>query len=391
MADVISILEQFTITGKGTVYIVKDYDHANIYIGDVLYDLQGNRFKVTSIEMFRQITDRINDEDRPFGIMFELMDGVEAEGSILIRSLKDINFIFCSHPLYPKMIDEDFEEEFLAAGLEHACALFSYENFETGKLSLYGEDISGLTIYRGWMMKPELYRSFFDKLKEKGIILINTPEEYERYHTFPGWYADFRDDTAKSVWEDQGTVESALLLTRGLEGPYIVKDYVKSRKHEWYDACFINDISDKVNTERIIRNFINRQDTDLVGGVVLRQFERLNPIGFHEKSGMPISEEYRVFVFAGRIMIIDDYWRAEKELCLSDKEKQWIESAAKKVKSNFVAMDVARREDGRLIIIELGDGQVSGLQQIKPNDFYKAFNPGILSGVVKYRANPEKE
>ena len=145
------------------------------------------------------------------------------------------------------------------------------------------------------------------------------------------------------------------------------------------------------SAQRISNIRSERQDTDLIGGVVLRQYERLKSIGFHEKSGMPISEEYRVFVFAGRIMIIDDYWRAEKELCLSDNEKQWIESAVKKVKSNFVAMDVARREDGRLIIMELGDGQVSGLQQIKPNDFYKAFNPGILNGVVKYRANPEKE
>ena len=35
-------------------------------------------------------------------------------------------------------------------------------------------------------------------------------------------------------------------------------------------------------------------------------------------------------------------------------------------------MDLARCEDGRLIIMELGDGQVSGLQQIKPAHFYKA-------------------
>lgn len=291
----------------------------------------------------------------------------------------DVNFIFCNHPLYPEKVDGDYEEEFQAAGLEHACALFSYENLEKGKLSLYGEYISGLTIYRGWMMKPDLYRLFYDKLEEKGIILINTPEEYERYHMLPGWYDDFKDDTAQSVWEDQGTVESALLLTQGLEGPYIVKDYVKSRKHEWYDACFLQDIADKANAERVIRNFIERQDSDLVGGVVLRQFEKLKSIGFHEKSGMPISEEYRVFAFAGRIIIIDDYWRADEKVSFSEEEHQWIEASVKKLKSNFVTLDIARREDGKLIIMELGDGQVSGLQQIKSADFYRAFNPDVLN------------
>lgn len=72
-------------------------------------------------------------------------------------------------------MDEDYEEEYQAAGVNHACALFSYENLEIGKLSLYGDDISGLTIYRGWMMKPELYWTFYNKLEEKGIILINSP------------------------------------------------------------------------------------------------------------------------------------------------------------------------------------------------------------------------
>lgn len=36
-------------------------------------------------------------------------------------------------------------------------------------------------------------------------------------------------------------------------------------------------------------------------------------------------------------------------------------------------MDLARKEDGSLIIMELGDGQVSGIQQINPEHFYFAF------------------
>lgn len=372
MENVFRISDRFKIAGIDTVYTVKNYVNSNVRIGDILYDLQGNRFKVKSIEMFRQILDETSMEDMPLGIILECMDGVEAEGNILVRNLTDVNFIFCNHPSYQKRVDADYEEEFQMASMEHACALFSYEDLESGILSLYGENIFGLTIYRGWMMKPGLYRSFYEKLEEKGIILINTPEEYERYHLFPGWYEDFKDDTPKSVWEEQGSVESALLLTRGLEGSCIVKDFVKSRKHEWYDACFINNIADKANAKRIIKNFVERQDSNLVGGVVLRHFEKLKSVGFHEKSGMPISEEYRVFVFAGRIMIIDNYWQENQKISFSSEEYRWIEASVKKLKSNFVTMDLARCEDGRLIIMELGDGQVSGLQQIKPAHFYKA-------------------
>ena len=372
MADVFRITDRFNICGKGTLYTLKNCTQSDIHIGDILYDLNSNRFKVRDIELIKRIRDGVSIDDVPLGLSFELIDGVEAEGNMLVTSLSDINFLFCNHPLYPKRVDEDYEGEFQAASRDRSCALFSYENLENGELSLYGDDIYGLTVYRGWMMKPEMYRLFYDKLEAKGIILINTPEEYERYHMLPGWYEDFKEFTARSLWEDKGSLSSAMEMTKGLTGPYIVKDYVKSRKHEWYDACFIPEIDDRENAEKIIGNFLDRQGDDLVGGVVLRKYENLKQIGFHEKSRMPISEEYRLFIFAGKIIIMDDYWQADKGAGFNEDELAWLNEIAKKVKSNFVTIDIARREDGRLIIMELGDGQVSGLQQIKADDFYSS-------------------
>ena len=67
---------------------------------------------------------------------------------------------------------------------------------------------------------------------------------------------------------------------------------------------------------------------------------------------------------------------------LTDEETGWIENVAKRVKSNFVTIDLARRDDGRLMIMELGDGQVSGLQQIKPHNFYQFFTGAFENSVV---------
>lgn len=201
MGDVLRILDRFRITGRGVVYTVKISKGCIIHIGDVLLDLRGNRFEVSGIEMFRGIiAEGKSFEDMPLGLMFKQLDGVEAYGNILVKDLNDINFIFCNHPLYQRKVDEDYEVEYQEAGLHHSCALFSYEDMERGKLSLFGEEISGLTIYRGWMMKPEMYSDFYTLLEQKGIYLINTPEEYERYHTLPGWYDDFADETAQSVF-----------------------------------------------------------------------------------------------------------------------------------------------------------------------------------------------
>lgn len=120
-------------------------------------------------------------------------------------------------------------------------------------------------------------------------------------------------------------------------------------------------------------NFIKRQDEALVGGVVLRKFEHLKQIGFHEQSGMPLSEGYRVFIYAGKILAIDDCWAKESDTCISDGEYAWIETIARRIKSNFVTVDLARKEDGTLAIMELGDGQVSGLQQLTAVEFYRTF------------------
>lgn len=377
MAEMLRILERFRVCGLRTAYRVRIFAPGDIRMGDVLYDLHGNRFRINGMEMIRRIPGSEDSEDGRTVLCFELLNGIEPEGNILLRSLTDVSFLFCNDPFHPKMVDEDYREEYQAAGLEHACTLFSYEDLEDGKLSLYGEPVSGLTIYRGWMMKPELYRTFYRLLEEKNIFLINTPEEYERYHMLPGWYDDFREDTPASSWEELGTLESAMTLTSGLKGPYIVKDFVKSRKHEWYDACFIREIGNRADAEKVIGTFIERQDTDLVGGVVLRRFVKLRQIGWHEKSGMPISEEYRIFVLAGKIMTVGNYWQKGDADGFTEEERRWMEASVKKLRSNFVTMDIARCEDGRLIIMEFGDGQVSDLQQTDLSAFYRAFHPDV--------------
>jgi len=175
MKDVYRVLDRFSVPDKGTIYTIKCYANHYISTGDVFLDLWGNSFKVKAIAMIRRDPESRLFDEHIYDLMFELMDGVEIEGKILLKNIEDISFVFCNHSLDPKSVDEDYEEEYKTASQEHECALFSYEELEAGRLKMCG-DISGLTIYRGWMMKPELYRTFYQKLEEKGIVLINTPE-----------------------------------------------------------------------------------------------------------------------------------------------------------------------------------------------------------------------
>lgn len=371
MQIVLKMKDSFMITGRGRIFLVDIWPKgADCKLGDIFCDRAGHCFKLSGIEMIRRESpEEVNSEDLSKGFVFENLDHKAPVGNTFVSGEYKLNWIFCNHPLYQRRPDDDYAEEYRICSEKADTVLFSYEDLELGKLSLYCGEISGLTAYRGWMMKPKMYRLFYELLLKRGIILINDPQEYEFCHLLPNWYGKIYPETPESHWTDTSRFDDAVQLLNELEGPAIVKDYVKSRKHEWYEACFIEDVhTDKA--EQVIQNFIERQNTDLVGGIVLRKFIDLKTIGYHEKSGMPISEEYRIFVLGGIILCAGGYWTDEQKLCLSDEEIRWVQSIIPKVKSEFFTIDLARCSDGKLVVMELGDGQVSGLQQMTAEEFY---------------------
>ena len=84
MGDVLRIIDRFKITGHGVIYTVKISKGANVRMGDILSDLRGNRFEVSGKTF----------EDMPLGLMLKQIDGVDPFGNILVKNLKEINFIF---------------------------------------------------------------------------------------------------------------------------------------------------------------------------------------------------------------------------------------------------------------------------------------------------------
>ena len=52
--------------------------------------------------------------------------------------------------------------------------------------------------------------------------------------------------------------------------------------------------------------------------------------------------------------------------------KQLIETITPKIDAVFYTIDFGITKDGRTIVLEGGDGQVSGLKDINPVDFYRS-------------------
>jgi hypothetical protein len=276
--------------------------------------------------------------------------------------------LFPCEPFDPRQIDPDFEAERQAAkagGLE--TALVDHTRVVEGAAGAAvarTPEGCGNAVYRGWMLRPSQYEAMHTALLSRGIALINTPEQYRTCHYLPASYPWIEGHTPSSVWFPlEGTLDVSQ-LARSLapfgDSALVVKDYVKSQKHYWQDACFIPKASDLSAVERVVRRFLELQGDDLNEGLVFREFVPLRIVGTHPKSGMPLAAEFRIFWLYGKPILSHRYWG---DLTTFDAPLPWTELTpiAERIPSRFFTMDVAFLADGGWTIVELGDGQVAGL------------------------------
>lgn len=292
--------------------------------------------------------------------------------------------IFCSSPLNGREVDSDYEKEYFAVKKYGVVVnLIDLEELIQGNLRKAFLNVTiankmELGIYRGWMMSPSNYEILYFELLKRGIRLINTPENYKYCHYLPEAYDVIKEHTPKTVWvqkEESGIPFKKLHNQIKEFGtlPVIVKDYVKSCKHQWNDACYVHDAADLSNFDRVVRNLIHIRGEDFEGGIIVREFVELEFLSRHPKSKMPLSKEFRLFFLRHNLLKVFNYWEEadyHDEMPPEEQISKFVE-VAKKIESEFFTMDIAKTAEGEWVIIELGDGQVSGLPYNSDlNSFY---------------------
>ena len=288
--------------------------------------------------------------------------------------------VLCRDPLEPSRPDRAFEAEVAAVerlGLPYVLvdhdALVRHDEPDRIVRRVPPQPESRLAAYRGWMVTPPQYRVLYEALIAKGIRLINDPDQYRHGHYLSENYPVIEGQTPRSLWltGDLGIDRIMDALTRFGDGSVIVKDFAKSRKHEWSEACFIPSAADREAVGRIVGRFLELQGEDLNEGLVFREFVEFEPIGIHPRSGMPLTEEYRTFWLDGVPIDWSPYWDEGDGRELRPPIERFS-GVAVAVRSRFFTMDLARRRDGEWMIVEVGDGQVSGLPKESDADrFYE--------------------
>jgi hypothetical protein len=281
-----------------------------------------------------------------------------------------MEMIFCANPLNPKNVDSDYiREARVVSNFSLYYSIINYEalvddnDVEKALQWIAQTKKTRPAIYRGWMMTPDKYTIFYDALFQNGIKLVNTPTQYRHCHYLPENYPMIQEITPKTVWIKKGKDFSIAAIMKVLklfgDRPIILKDYVKSQKHDWHEACFIPSAADDIAVSKVVQRFLELQG-NVEGGLVFREYMAFESIGTHPKSGMPLSLEYRIFFWHKKPIAICPYW-PEKKYPQIELPLKKFEKVAQYVNSHFFTMDIAKSQELGWMIVELGDGQVAGL------------------------------
>jgi len=253
-------------------------------------------------------------------------------------------FLFPADPLRPRAVDAHFAAQAAvvrAAGGQ--VALIDHDALLQGKTDAAVRRVPadlGPAWYRGWMIPADRYAD----LATAGVDLLTTPADYRRAHELPGWYADFAAVTPATVWTSDLDTDLAGLVAPLGGGPAIVKDFVKSRKEEWTEACYVPDLADTARLTRVVRTFVERQADSLAGGIVVRKYEEWEP------------GEARVWWLDGVPILVGPH-PDTPDL----KPRPDLSGVPSGALPRFATTDLARRTDGAWRVVEVGDGQVSDL------------------------------
>ena len=289
-------------------------------------------------------------------------------------------FIFPCDEFNRKLPDSEYSEEYsVASSLGFDCILLDHTRLTQSDIVLFlfhaNDDankifsVDSIFIYRGWMLKVEQYTRLYNYLINIGnvrnvsLTMLNTPAQYEVCHHFDESYEHLYDKVTvnkikKYVHVDEMNIRD---VKKDFPTSFLMKDNVKSVKSKEFPGVINSDISNE-DFLRLLERFIDLRGTLYTGNIILKEYYPLKKYFNPRSDNSYITNEWRVFYLNNQVLSmepnsnqysISDTTSSPKEAIYND--------AIINLPSKFYTVDFAELEDGTWIVIETGDGQVSGL------------------------------
>jgi hypothetical protein len=209
------------------------------------------------------------------------------------------------------------------------------------------------------------YKELEEDVNYLGGKLVNSYSQHRYIADLGNYYRDLEGITPKT-WNYLDQIPQ--------KGPFVLKGETNSKKFEWDKMMFAEKKDDA------IRIYCDLQNDGLIGDqtIYIREYVKLRTLLIGLRN-LPITEEYRFFIYNNEVISGGYYWSNYidefKDLNLNPNNvpKEFLNEVIERVgkNCNFYVIDVARKQDGDWIVIELNDGQMSGLSENKPEILYK--------------------
>jgi ATP-grasp domain, R2K clade family 3 len=252
-------------------------------------------------------------------------------------------FLFPSDYFNFKLVDEMYRSELQSlqeAGF--ATATISIESLATRSPKVHPVISPNIdVIYRGWMLNPGEYGLLSDAIERMGAKVYTAPITYLATHYLPNWYHLLTDFTPETKFYSLADDLEAELTKLGWE-KFFIKDYVKSLKTS-VGAI----LSHPAEIQTVIAQ-MQKFRGSIEGGICVRQVE-----------DFIATTERRYFIINGKS------FAADRAIPIPD----LVIECARRIDSKFFSIDTIERRDGVLRVVEIGDGQVSGLVGWTPERF----------------------
>lgn len=204
-----------------------------------------------------------------------------------------------------------------------------------------------------------------DDMRDMGSELINTKEEHDYVANLRNWYYDLGDLTPRTWFA---------LDQMPTEGPFVLKGATNSMKFYWNTHMFAEN---RYRAMEVAANLFKDANVG-VQPIYGREYVPLRKLA-DGLNGLPISEEYRFFFLGEQLVDAGFYWSSHVDDIegefdpMVEVPKDFLAKVIEKVspKIRFWVVDVARKADGGWMVVELNDGQQSGLGCIDPERFYR--------------------
>lgn len=242
------------------------------------------------------------------------------------------------------------------------------KHFGTDVIRYRHEIKKGDTILGRYSVLP-FYHELDDECKSIGAKLVNSFNQHKYIADMKDWVLDLEDLTPKT-WM-LSDLHNGYMSIPDTEFGYFIKGATNSKKHLWNTHA-------RAKTKNDIGGIVSRLREDLFlegQDIAIREFVPLKVLE-EGISGLPMANEYRFFFFKGYLIAEGFYWSIINEMpdILPPVAAYDIAVDASEIlkdKVNAYVIDVAEKVDGKWIVVEVNDFQMSGLSTINPNSFYR--------------------